>query len=202
MHERPLTVDRLTGTKALGVIRNILRLQPDIAELYFWSYNYVPQKSDEGGKPFWKTRQEILRSDFLKVLESELLGEEQVSLGSIVKIADGRILHIPMMDFCISKGTQGLETLKDRLNKLGIKNGWILESGGSYHFYGLDLFEGDQWLDFLGSCLLTSIVHSRDNIEQVADPRYIGHSLRRGCCALRVTSRGEKSFIPTVVDII
>ena len=104
-----------------------------------------------------------------------------------------------MMDFETDKGGCGLETISNRLQHVGITNGWVLETEFSYHYYGHELISDEGWIHFMGKCLLLSIFHDRKNIEQVADPRYIGHSLMRGGNVLRITTRGDKSFVPTVV---
>lgn len=103
------------------------------------------------------------------------------------------------MDFDIPKSKKNLKLLIERLKKLDYPSGWILETGKSYHFYGYDLMSNKEWLGFLSRSLLTSLVITRENIIQIADARFVGHSIRRGCCTLRVTTRADKSFKPRVV---
>lgn len=49
--------------------------------------------------------------------------------------------HIPMMDFCCPRTSVNLKRLKSDLKiigkEFGLKNGVILDSGKSYHYYGL-----------------------------------------------------------------
>lgn len=65
----------------------------------------------------------------------------------------------------------------------------------------------EEWLDFLGLNLITSIVTQVDeNLprvhEFISDYRYIGHSMLRRSTGLRVTTRGSKTFTPQVVSVI
>lgn len=203
MKETDQQGNELTGATPTDVIKVILKDNPLILELNFWAYCYVPLSHDERGRnPFWLTREQILRDGILGQIEGNMEESEQLAISSKVRLVSEETAHLPMMDFEIGKDEAGLTKVKTRLKQVGIANGYILESGKSYHFYGRDVLSQEQWLDFMGKCLLTSIVHTRENIEQVADPRYIGHSLRRGCNTLRVTSRGEKVFVPKVVSKI
>lgn len=192
--------EELIGAPPLEVICQIVKHSSQIAELNFWTYNYVPLRHDEKGRnPLWLTREQILHDGILGEIELSLKDGEQLAISSRVKLLSGKVAHLPMMDFQTPKGEFGLQKVRERLQHVGVKNGWILETGESYHYYGGDVLSQEDWLDFMGLCLLTSIVHTRENIEQIADPRYIGHSLRRGCNTLRITTRGDKDFTPRVV---
>jgi hypothetical protein len=57
--------------------------------------------------------------------------------------------------------------------------GYLLRSGRFYHFYGARLLDQDEWLDFAGRFLMPCTLVS---------PRYIGHSIDRRYCTLRLNS--------------
>ncbi|MEK7154792.1 MAG: hypothetical protein AAB697_01545 [Patescibacteria group bacterium] len=192
--------EELIEATPVDVISEILRNNPQISELNFWAYRYVPLKFDESGRnPFWLIREQVLCDGALEEIEQSLGEGEQLAISSRIKLVSNEVAHLPMMDFQTPKGKLGLQLVRERFQHAGISNGWILETGKSYHYYGNNVLNQEQWLGFMGLCLLTSVVHTRDNIEQVADPRYIGHSLRRGCNTLRITTRGDKDFIPRIV---
>lgn len=121
-------------------------------------------------------------------------------MSSKVLLRNGEYRHIPMMDFSISKNKANLKFLLERLHHLEMPNGYIIETGSSYHYFGKDFLMIEDWYKFLGKCLLSSVVRTREDILEIADNRYIGHSLRRGDCSLRLTSRGDKTYIPKVVS--
>ncbi len=203
MAERTTENNELIGANPLEVFTHIVKVNPQIEAVNFWTYVYRPVQFTEPGKnPQWISREEFLSHNVLPELVEGLPDDAQVGVFSKVILENGGTVHIPMMDFGIPKGDKGLATLKERFQKAGAHNIWVLETGESYHLYGKDLLSEVEWVQFMGTCLLTSVVHTRENIEQVADPRYIGHSLKRGGNVLRVTTRAIKSFEPRVVAFI
>jgi hypothetical protein len=63
-----------------------------------------------------------------------------------------------MMDFTYPSSTRNLEVLTRLIRKVpgGKGKGFLLESGRSYHYYGVELLTNQEWRVFLGKCLLTS----------------------------------------------
>jgi hypothetical protein len=57
--------------------------------------------------------------------------------------------------------------------------GYLLRSGRYFHYYGVALLTPQEWLRFLASFLMPCTLVS---------PRYIGHSLHRGFCTLRLNA--------------
>ncbi len=193
----------LIGAAPLDVFTHIVAVNPQIAVVNFWTYVYKPvQFAEPGENPHWITREEFLSRDVLPKLIKGLPDDAQLGVFSKVRLNSGGVAHIPMMDFSIPKGDRGIAVVIERLQKAGLHKTWILETGESYHLYGQDLLSEEEWVQFMGTCLLTSVVHQRDDIEQIADPRYIGHSLKRGGNVLRVTTRAIKSFEPKVIAFI
>lgn len=193
-------IPEIRNATPLGVLYCIANLNPQIDKFNFWVYTYEPLRHDEKGKnPYWISRDDVLKMDPIIDLMNNLQGSEQLAISSHVRLQNNKRGHLPMMDFETTRSENGLEVVLSRLKHVDISNGWILETGQSYQLYGPDILTNNEWLDFLAKCLLMSIVHTRQNIEQVADPRYIGHSLRRKCSTLRLTTNGDKNFIPKVV---
>lgn len=72
--------------------------------------------------------------------------------------------------------------------------GYLLSSGRYYHYYGKRLLTGGEWQRFLARFLMPCVLVS---------PRYIGHSLFRGFCTVRLTSaRPYKPTVPRVVSVM
>jgi len=196
----------LLGCEPVDVLCRIVKLNPSIISVNLWQYTYKPLEHDEKGTSIW-VRCTTGHEDFqenLKIAIDNVPDRLQVAVGSKVVIASRETAHIPMMDFNLPKNTISLKSILERVKYLEFPSGWILETGVSYHYYGTTLLSESEWLDFMGRSLLTSVVRSRKDIDivEMADSRYIGHSLRRRCNTLRLTTRDDKEFRPVVVASI
>ncbi len=105
-------------------------------------------------------------------------------------LADGSIAHIPMLDFRCKPSPGNEQKVESSLRAVGQRSGYVLESGRSYHYYGLDLMDEKSWIQFMGKCLLLS---------PVVDSRYIAHRLIDGASALRINTSCRHPKQPTVV---
>lgn len=93
--------------------------------------------------------------------------------------------HIPMIDFKTPDLSKVIYCMSNLESKFGGKidiDGHIYLSGNSYHFYGNKIMDQEEWIYFLGELLLY------DEFKEVIDIRWIGHSLKSGMCALRVSN--------------
>lgn len=197
--------EKLIGASSRQVIEQILLLHPEIIRVGFSKFLYVPQiiGREKGDVLLWTDREAI----FDGRLDEEIDRLEEgwdMGIRSLVTLEDGSFSHIPMMDFALPKSSESIAIIKERMRKItGEKKGFILESGRSYHYYGLDLRAEESWREFMAKCLLTSVFQGKDQpFLQVVDPRYIGHSLVGGGCVLRITTNAERKFIPVVVGVL
>jgi hypothetical protein len=72
--------------------------------------------------------------------------------------------------------------------------GYLLSSGRHYHYYGCRILCGNEWDRFLAQFLMPCVMVS---------PRYIGHSLFQGFCAVRLTAAApHKPTVPTLLMIV
>jgi hypothetical protein len=129
----------------------------------------------------------------LRELAGGLAPREVVAVCSTCTLADGSTRHIPMMDFRLVPGAGSVEVIRGMLDAIGQSSGVILGSGRSYHFYGLELLEQDDWLRFLGRSLLLS---------PLTDTRYIAHRILAGEGALRITANETKPKVPLVEYVL
>ena len=199
-----LDMQELLWLGPLFVLRKIVEVNPEVAGVNFWKYVYRPvQFAEQGENPYWLDKDDLFDDGKIKEIVDSLPEDCQLGIYSRVVLSSGASAHIPLMDLAVKKGPESLSLIQERFRKAGMTRGWLLETGESYHYYGSDLLTGpDRWIDFMGRCLLTGVVHTRENIVQLADPRYIGHSLRRGGCVLRITTKDDKTFEPKVVASI
>lgn len=100
--------------------------------------------------------------------------------------------HIPMLDLHIEfkHGRRALDLIIEALLKMDETDGVILESGKSFHYYGLRLMSEQRWRRFMSASLL---------LGPVADVRYIGHRLLAGKAALRLNKAPHKETEPKII---
>jgi hypothetical protein len=71
------------------------------------------------------------------------------------------------------------------------RSGYLLSSGRYFHYYGRQFLSIPDWPRFLSQFLMPCVLVS---------PRYIGHSLYRGFCALRLNAAPPaKPVVPSII---
>lgn len=98
--------------------------------------------------------------------------------------------HIPMIDFSnrVLKDL-GIKDIKAVLNALGETDGFILDSGGCFHYYGTRLLSIEKWREFMEKC----------SKQREIGEQYPKHQLRYGRANLRITTNDSKPQMPTVI---
>ena len=119
--------------------------------------------------------------------------QEAVALSSKVRLRNGETAHIPMMDFRCKYTEANSKVIVRALRAMGQEQGMLVESGRSYHFYGLHLLSSEAWTRFLALGVLFS---------PIVDVRYIAHRLADGACRLRIGPGPGKTFMPVVREVI
>lgn len=202
--------EEFLGLTTVDCARLVISELPTVKTLNFRSYCYIPQQLNEGSQIFSLSREEFLHGADLSKKADNLSVGWDIALSSRVDTTDSSSAHFALIDLAVKKTDTAIAKVTKQFEKYGITSmvggGFLLETGKSYHFFGQNLLPFQDWLDFLGRCLLTSIVTTdpvtQENIhERIVDERFIGHSLRRGSCDLRVTSN-SKNVIPRVVKMI
>ena len=115
---------------------------------------------------------------------------ECIALSSLVETAHGP-RHLLLLDFACEPSPEAQADLLAFLERAGWR-GWLLMSGASYHFVGLDLLPFETWARAMGKALLIPGI----------DVRYIGHRLAGGMGGLRVTAHPRKPTVPFVVATV
>jgi hypothetical protein len=108
--------------------------------------------------------------------------------------AGARVGHLAIMNLH-TEGFCSIEALAEAISQVtGGVSGYLLESGRYYHFYGKELMSDREWVDFLTGFLMSCVLVS---------PRYIGHSLFRGFCSVRLTSSApHKPMVPRLLRVL
>ena len=147
-------------------------------------------QQDQGSRVLTKLGRADISENTLHEISRKNGFNRLIGACSNVELNNGRVAHIPMMDFMCTPSHENLAVLARLIGNLQQGTGWLLHSGNSYHYYGVQLLSPGDWNVFLGKCLLMS---------GFADDRYIGHQLVDGYCVLRLSSGRLKNCIPTVV---
>lgn len=193
------------GMDAFEALFEIVRANPEIKNLEFYAYKphlnvkEMPESGDnmtrllfhDSSDPDGSLQRIDITVDCIKEI-ANFFGKNREVLGVLSRVKIGRrVYHIPMMDFSCSESPDNLRRI-ERFFQITGWHGVILYSGRSYHFYGADLLNKDDWLNFLGDCLLSGLV----------DIRYVGHRLKDKRGILRISSSSLRPKIPTVVSIL
>jgi len=138
---------------------------------------------------------DISRERVLEGALSKIVADFPAGLGVVVcsniLTTSGEALRIPMMDFLckISESSQSAIAAFVRAGEL--TPAVIVNSGQSYHVYGMRLLTEKEWIQFLANSLLFA---------PITDARYIGHRLREMEFKLKV--RSENGEVPHIVGIV
>jgi len=186
-----LSIDVYSLEKMIGYVANINK----VSTLQFVIYQRY--KEEYGQKEAEKAKllaefscigdlfQEKIKFDsFFEKNPAEHLG-----FTSFVKKHDGFIGHIPMIDFNCSYSIENILKIEKTLSLLEQRKGFLLESGKSYHFYGIDLLSVEGWVDFMKRCAEQDIIGKH----------WPSFQLQRGYSTLRISTSTQKPHLPKVV---
>lgn len=134
-----------------------------------------------------------INNGWIKKAIHELSDKSVLAICSKCVTKDNKTAHIPMIDFSCPINERNRELVRIAAEKLGRGKGVLLESGQSFHYYGLYLLDENDWIKFTANSLLLS---------PLTDSRYIAHRLISGMAVLRLTGSDQKPIIPKVVEII
>ena len=202
-----MSKEDLIGASCQDLVKHIVQINPFITRVSFQAFYYEPQSTPERkiypDIHYKVGRDELLNGELGQLIDGLPPGYD-LGILSRVGIIVGPDRHIPMMDFNLAKSPENIVLLKERLAQVTFeKDGFIVESGKSYHYYGAKLLDEADWRQFLARCLLTSFFQGADGpFLQVADCRYIGYRMLDGACCLRLTTNAQRKFLPRVVDIL
>jgi len=101
--------------------------------------------------------------------------------------------HMKHIDFGIQGDVHGneIEHALEELNAIKTGNGWLVFSGNSYHFHGMDSLDHMEWKRYMG--MLAEQAEKKDT---ALDEKWPGMQLARGCSILRLTEA------PNVADLM
>lgn len=190
----PLIQERAKPSKfEKGLIKDALALRSNF-HLPFWDCIMLLISNSEISAPtlLEKATTHISLRDSYTVLDTTAIKDNAIQelvmrnalnnletcVTSEVVMADGSTRHLAMMDFHCRPSTAGRLAAKSVCKKLFPSGALLLESGESFHAYGLKLLSESQFYEFLGRALLFA---------PIVDRAYIAHQLIEQRCALRIS---------------
>lgn len=130
----------------------------------------------------------------LRDLELRCNSREVFSVASLVRTDEKGYYHLPVMNLHPRRGVT-LNGLVEYIKYVSAnRKGVLLRTDRYFHYMGFYLLTHDEWLKFLGKMLIPFIF---------VNPGYIGYSLLRGYCCIRLTAAEEiKRITPYVIKEI
>lgn len=117
-------------------------------------------------------------------LENQKKGNKAIALSSLVRLKNGYFAHLKQLDMDWKE--YGLRELIEKIEKIDLPGGNLLDSGKGYHFYGKELMTQKEWENW---------IMNAENSGEV-DEKWIDLCRERNYSCLRISSTKEKPFIP------
>lgn len=130
----------------------------------------------------------ILKENFATWLSKmDLYYIDTIALCSRVIMTNDEEQHLPLIDFHIPVSDTNLLVVESVCRLLGLDNGWILNSGESYHFIGSKpIFYNE----------IEQLLYKAIMFTPIIDKAWISHQLREQSCSLRVgRKRGQYPIV-------
>lgn len=185
------------------VIRNILLVRHEVSLNWSQIYTTTRERTKavrEAYAPYHRYAKEYWfeRAQFLDVtlrdLELMCNSREVFSAASLVKTDKGESCHLPLMNFHPRTGVTLNDLVKYMEYVAPNRKGVLLMTDRYFHYIGFYLLTPDEWSKFLGKMLIPFIF---------VNPGYVGYSLLRGYCCIRLTAAKEiKKITPYVIKEI
>lgn len=127
----------------------------------------------------------------LDSIRDRVCDEDRFVLGlSSLIVSNDQYFHLPQIDFSCKISNENEERVYDTLHGLDMHSGYVLESGESYHFHGIDLMPRKFWADFM------------DRLQEytVVDEAWLNESAQQRLFSiLRLSANSIKRITPKVI---
>lgn len=117
------------------------------------------------------------KQGFVEFIKTDIGSD--VALNSKVVLNNGKVMHIPMLDFKLTSVPENLSIIENILKVLKQK-GMILNSGKSYHFIGYTLITENELINLLSKFIL---------IHPISDKAWAAHQIIERSASLRISKK-------------
>lgn len=164
------------------LVRDVISKEIDnIKTLEMSYYIYTPQTVKDSRLTFFISPSDFVSDSFIEHFISLCPNGYETAIHSRLKMSNNTTKHIPMIDMSTGSAAQ-LAKLMPVLEQDFDNFSWF-KSGRSYHGYGKELINENEWVRLMGKLLLANHV----GYPHTVDPRWVGHRLIAGYAALRWT---------------
>ena len=125
----------------------------------------------------------VEKNNLLSTNLNSLCDGERLACCSRVQMKDKSIRHLPMLDFHIPVSDMNFKVVQEVCLTIGLHNGYLLNSGESYHYLANFTVEWDELFLLLAKSILFC---------PIIDRAWISHQLQEKCCSLRVDKKNGK----------
>ena len=164
------------------VVSELLERYGNELEFEFSKYMYTPNSLFDEREIFSVRGLECCESLVIDLL-NDLNDRKELALHSKVKKKNGKVYHIPMIDFSFVDDWEEefKRLIRNILPRKITRDLVVFSSGRSYHGYSTCLITPKEWREFMGILLL---LNAPGNCKYI-DCRWIGHRLVGGYSSLR-----------------
>lgn len=191
---------QFVGEHASAIVTEILNLNPGIQKVSWVVYNKIDKSETIDEELFIPQLQPILwvkrenvdkllncsREETLSILTGKEITETSLLVPAVTSLVvlDGKLAHIPQMDF---RNSALANDLQERVRFFLGSGKWVIvNSGASYHAWGIDsLVTMGEWRNFMEKVKVSGKRHKESDF-LVPDIGFIEHSLSRDFSALKI----------------
>lgn len=142
------------------------------------------------------SQSEISREDLLEGKLAEMVHQtgygEAVGLVSEVELKSGKHQHFIFLDFHCEVSEDNTELVSAVSNRLLPGGYLLLDSGDSYHAWGIQLVSSSERVKLLGRSLF---------FMPIVDGIYIAHQLNQEVSSIRISVGGQRRCAPQVIAV-
>lgn len=124
-----------------------------------------------------------VKTFFQEEFELKLRGDINYAFNSEVVLSNGSRGHILMLDFQIPQNAVNQKIAEHLIRCLDIQDGFLFNSGRSYHYLGKRIVDELSMIRFLSTALFFT---------PLIDKMWIAHQLIDRSCSLRITKKDDK----------
>jgi len=200
------------GMSAVDMICNFIKSVPRIMQIQLVNYfrrdssdeilNYVDltEEREIGVNPRWIRRNELSVERLEKEIDDTVMN---VAVASKLMVEKSRRVYLPMLDLECDQNEENEEKIQEFQkvlnNRMGFNGGLLLDSGNSYHYYGLTCLAKEEWLNFFN--------YSELVLGNLLDLKFIPLARFKKNIVLRVSPKKEESSLvdvttPRLIEIL
>lgn len=187
----------LVTKTSLSLHDMIYRISSELHVDYLELVSYIPD-AGYGMPP--RVRLTMSKHEFkrrsLSSIRKQICGDREYVIGVSSSVrAGGEAFHLPQIDFSCDVDSSNEERIYDALNEMNMRSGYLLESGNSYHFHGMDLMPHEFWTRFMDR-----LENYATDERPLVDETWLDESaIDRGFSILRLSANVSKRVTPKVI---